>query len=202
MTDTPRHINQILAKLSSDISNDHNQLGYIIDLLHERGFGILIFLFALPMAIPLPVPPGINLLFSVPLLILAAQQIIGTQKPWLPQKIRQKSLSPDKIKSLIKTAEPWLDRLSFFIRPRLGWMTQGYISNVIGVFGFMFALCVCIPIPMTNTVPSFAILLMALGILMRDGLAILAGMVIGSGWILVLATLGIAGFKALIGALF
>jgi hypothetical protein len=80
----------------------------------------------------------------------------------------------------------------------MAWMTRGIFSNLIGLFGFGFALCICVPIPMTNTVPSLAVLLMAVGILMRDGLAVLAGMVIGSGWIMLLATLGIAGFKTLI----
>lgn len=166
--------------------------------MHERGFGILIFLFALPMAVPLPVPPGINLLFSVPLLFLTFQQTYGAKQPWLPQSIRKKKLNKEKLDQIIDGAKPWTNRLSIFIKPRMGFMTHGFVSHFIGVFGFFFALCVSIPIPMTNTVPSFAILLMALGILMRDGLAIIVGVIVGSTWILLLGTLGISGFKALI----
>lgn len=198
MNKTPRHINDILDEIKSSISLKNSEIGLLIDVLHERGFGILIFLFAMPMAIPLPVPPGINLVFSVPLLFLTFQQIYGAKKPWLPEKIRQKSINPDKLNKMIDGATPWTNRLSIFIRPRLGFITHGHISNIVGVFGFLFALCVCIPIPMTNTVPSFAILLMALGVLLRDGLAIIGGMIIGSVWITLLATLGISGFKALI----
>lgn len=199
---TPRHINTILADIIHGETLSKGCLGDVVDALHERGFGILIFLFALPMALPLPVPPGINLLFAVPLLFLTFQQIYGAKTPWLPLKIRHKDFDTGKMKIILSKAKPWLDRLSLLIRPRLGWMTRGIPSRLIGVFGFIFALCICIPIPLTNTVPSFAILLMALGILMRDGLAVISGMIVGSLWIFLLATLGVEGFRALIGMIF
>lgn len=197
MNEIPRHINEVLNELVDKISGN-SSIGGMLDVLHERGFGILIFLFALPMALPVPVPPGINLLFSVPLLFLTFQQIYGAQKPWLPASIRRKTINENKVRAMVDGSQKWLDRLSIFIRPRMAWMTCGVFSHLIGLFGFGFALCICVPIPMTNTVPSLAVLLMAIGILMRDGLAVLMGMIIGSGWIALLATLGIAGFKALI----
>ena len=173
-------------------------LGEIVDFLHERGFGVLLFLFSLPMALPLPVPPGINVILATPLLFLTFQLVYGAKKPWLPEKARQKEFSKESFDKIVAQSTPWLNRLSWFIRPRLGFITQGWISHLVGVFGLIFALCVCIPIPLTNTVPSFAILLMAVGLLMRDGLAIIGGMVIGSVWITILATVGIAGLKTLI----
>jgi hypothetical protein len=197
MSETPRHINDILNELVEKISGN-NSIGSMLDALHERGFGVLIFLFALPMALPVPVPPGVNLIFSIPLLLLTFQQIFGAKTPWLPTSIRGKEMNENKVRAMVNGSQKWLDRLSVFIRPRMAWMTRGIFSNLIGLFGFGFALCICVPIPMTNTVPSLAVLLMAVGILMRDGLAVLAGMVIGSGWIMLLATLGIAGFKTLI----
>lgn len=200
-TDPPRHINDLIDEIISKKSLNNNNLGYFIDFLHERGFGVLIFLFALPMAIPIPVPPGVNILFATPLLFLTFQQIYGAKKPWLPEKIRKRNVNHDKMVPILEKSKPWLNRLSFFIKPRMAFITHGYLSNLIGVFGFLFALCVSIPVPMTNTVPSFAIMLMALGILMRDGLAVIGGMIVGCLWITLLGTLGITGFKALINAI-
>ncbi len=197
---SPRHINDLLDEivLTTGVSDQEMNIGNFIDILHERGFGIMIFLLALPMALPLPVPPGVNLFFAVPLMFLTFQQIYGAHRVWLPSSIRRKKFNHERIASVIETAKPWLNRLSLFIRPRIAFMTRGIPSKLIGLFGFLFAMCVCIPIPMTNTVPSFAILLMALGVLMRDGLAVIGGMIIGCIWITLLGTLGIAGFKALI----
>lgn len=203
MTDTaPRPIHTLLNDVIDTINTPSIQLGTLIDALHERGFGILIFLFALPMAIPLPVPPGVNLLFSTPLLFLTFQQIYGAEKPWLPQAMRNRTLKKTSLSKTIDTATPWLDRLTYLVKPRLGSMTRGVTSNLIGLFGFFFALCICIPIPMTNTVPSMAVAIMAIGVLMRDGLAVIAGMIMGTVWIVILATIGITGFKALITHIF
>lgn len=198
MTTEPRPLTRLLNEAISTIQGEVTTLGYFVDSLHERGFGILIFLFALPMAIPLPVPPGINLIFSTPLLFLTFQQIYGAKTPWLPARLRNRAVSKQSLTDTVNKAEPWLNRLSIFIRPRLGGITHGYISNIIGLFGFVFAICVCVPIPLTNTVPSLAIALMAVGVLMRDGLAIIIGMITGTVWITLLLTLGITGFKALI----
>jgi hypothetical protein len=200
--ETPRTIHHLLADVLGTIKTKTVTLGVLIDGLHERGFGILIFLFALPMAIPLPVPPGVNLLFSTPLLFLTFQQIYGAQKPWLPATMRKRNLKKSSLTKTIKTATPLLDKITYLVRPRLAFMTQGIASNLIGVFGFLFALCICIPIPMTNTVPSMAVAIMAVGVLMRDGLAVIGGMIIGSAWIVILATIGISGFKSLIEAIF
>jgi hypothetical protein len=198
MSPTPRHINDIIDEITHKISDKNKTIQCLIDVLHERGFGILIFIFALPMALPLPVPPGVNLLFAVPLLFLTAQQILMAKQPWFPKTIRNKTIDPNMIKRVLIKSKPLMGKLSILIRPRLAWVTHGLCSRLIGVFGFLFALCVCIPIPMTNTVPSFAILLMAVGVLMRDGLAVLGGMIVGSLWVLMLATLGVAGFQALL----
>lgn len=201
-TDAPRHLETLLDEALETIKTPKIPMGYFVDTLHERGFGILVFLFALPMAIPLPVPPGVNLLFSTPLLFLTFQIMIGAKAPWLPQKIRNKTLKRSSIEDIINKSKPWLCRFSFLIRPRLAFMTRGLWSNFIGLSGLLFALCISVPIPMTNTVPSFAVLLMAVGILMRDGLAVIGGIIIGFLWIALLATVGITGFITLINTLF
>lgn len=198
MIETPRHINDVLQDIQNNLSDKKNTLAHIMDAMHERGFGVLIILFSLPMAIPLPVPPGINLLFSLPLLFLTFQQIYGSKRPYLPAFIQKKQINHEKLSCMIEKGKPWMSRLSIFIKPRMAFMTHGTVSHVIGVFGFLFALCICVPIPLTNTVPSFAIMVMAVGVLMRDGLAILAGMAIGTIWITLLGTLGVAGFKAIL----
>jgi hypothetical protein len=61
------------------------------------------------------------------------------------------------------------------------------------------ALMVCVPLPLTNTVPSLGIACMAIGVVMRDGLAVIAGAIIGLVWIFLLLTLGEAGIRFLVG---
>lgn len=181
-----RSLSSLLNDLKHAVQGDHVSVRFILEEFHERGFGFFLFLMALPMALPLPVPPGVNVLLASPLLLLTGQQALGRHTIWLPERLRQKKFQSGKVVKLIDKALPFVQKLELLCRPRLGFITQGIFLNLIGVFGFIMALSICVPIPLTNTVPSFGIALMAVGVLMRDGLAVLAGAVIGLAWVFLL----------------
>ena len=158
-----------------------------MEAFHERGLGFFVFLVALPAALPLPAL-GINTLIAVPLLLLTLQQAFGSHTVWLPESLKKKTVRRETLENMIDAALPWVLRLEIFIQPRMGWLTQNGASRLIGFINFIMALAVCIPIPLTNTVPSMGIALMSIGILMRDGLSVLAGAFIGIAWIALLAS--------------
>lgn len=201
----PRTISALLMDVQASLKTDKIQFSQLLGAFHERGFGFFLLIFALPMALPLPVPPGINILLATPLLILTMQQALGRHTIWMPKGISSKNLSKDKLNRMINGALPWAKRLEMLIKPRLGFITQGIFSNIIGFLGLIMALSVCVPFPLTNTVPSLGIALMAAGVLMRDGLAVLAGAIIGTLWVAMLVAIvlflgaeGIDTFKELI----
>jgi hypothetical protein len=163
-------------------------LDRLLEIMHERGLAMIVFFFAIPMALPIPVPPGINILMATPLLFLTAQQAIGAKQVYLPQKIRTKTLKTKNLIGFIQIVIPWIKRIEYFSKPRLAFLTQPLISRLFGLCGFIMALSVCIPLPLTNTAPSFGIALMALGFMMRDGLLLLAGCLWGMAWIALLMT--------------
>lgn len=173
----------------------------ILEVFHERGFGMPLFILSLPMALPIPVPPGINVLLALPLLLLTAQQFLARETIWLPHKIQSKQINAAKFSGILTKSLPFVQKLEWLMRPRLGFVTQGMYSRFIGLAGFIMALSICIPIPLSNTVPSFGIAIMALGVLTRDGLAVLAGILLGLAWVamlsFVLVLLGTEGFDAI-----
>ena len=87
---------------------------------------------------------------------------------------------------MISKALPYMRKIEHLIQPRLGFVTQGLFSNIIGILGFIMALSVCLPVPLTNTVPSLGIAIMAVGVIMRDGLSVTIGALIGTAWVLML----------------
>ena len=195
----PRFLSAVLDEIKGTaVDHDRISIGQLNDGFHERGFGILLFIFALPMALPLPVPPGINVLLASPLLLLTFQQTIGRRKTWLPDFVSKREFNSASLTKVIDGALPWVQRLECLLRPRLAWVTSGLMSLVIGLSGFIMALSICVPIPLTNTVPSFGIAMMAAGVLARDGFAVLFGMCIGLIWVSMLVLLGQAGFEALL----
>lgn len=184
---TVRSISQTLKDLRAHITDERIGIDAILEGLHERGFGILLLIFSLPMALPLPVPPGINVILALPIVLLTAQQSIGRHTIWMPDNLKKKTISRDTFHGFLDKATPFLETLEIIIKPRLGFMTQGVFSNIIGVLGLVMALTTMIPLPLTNTVPCIGISIMAIGVLSRDGLAVLAGALIGIGWVILLA---------------
>lgn len=184
---TTRSLSQLLQDIQDTIVADTVSFGGILEKFHERGFGFFLFLFALPAALPIPAF-GINTIIALPLLLLTAQQAVGRHTIWVPQKFKAKTISKDKIDRFVFKATPWIKRLEIFVRPRLGFITQGLFSYLIGIMGFIMALAVSIPLPLTNTVPSFGIAVMAIGVLMRDGLAVIIGALIGMIWVILLVS--------------
>ncbi len=183
----PHTLSQLLQDLESQLKTEKISVTQLLETFHERGFGFFLFFLALPAALPLP-GLGINMIIAFPMLLLTFQQIMGRQTIWLPEKIKRRTISSAALKKMIKIAMPWMIRLEVLIKPRLEFMTQGLALKIIGLLGFLMALSVLFPVPLTNTVPSFGIVLMAIGVLMHDGLSVLAGAIIGTSWVIMLVS--------------
>ena len=177
-----RALSDIFDELITATQNDTISFGDLLGIFHERGFGALLFIIALPAALPIPAV-GYGTILAFPLLLLTAQQVVGRYTIWLPRKARAKTLSSQSLRGTIERAQPWLKRIERLTRPRLEFITQGFFSRLIGLAGFIMACSVLLPLPLTNTVPSIGIAVMAIGVLMRDGVAVIAGMMIGLVWV-------------------
>jgi hypothetical protein len=163
----------------------------VIDLVHAfgaRGYGLLMFVFALPNMIPNPFP-GLSSLLGAPLLILAWQMARGMPEPWLPKKIANRSIATAQLRSIAQKAGPWLARVERYIRPRPGWITGPGGERLIGWASLVLSIPVLLPGPGTNGPPSWAIGLMAIGFLARDRMVIYAGL----AWGVIAMGLGIGG---------
>lgn len=181
-------ISDILKNIETACTGETISIDDLLEEFHERGFGFFLFLFALPAALPLPAV-GVGTILGIPLIFLTAQQAMGRHTIWFPKSFRSKSMKRENVIALIEKALPWTAYIEKFIKPRLNFVTQGKFSRIVGACGFIMALSVCVPIPLTNTIPSFGIALMSIGIIMRDGLAVLAGALIGVIWVFALYTI-------------
>ncbi len=85
-----------------------------------------------------------------------------------------------KLKSGISHAADWLRWTERWIRPGRGpdWIIH-HLSPVVGVPVLVLALIVAIPIPFGNIVPCLALMLLALGLIAEDGLALFMGLGVG-----------------------
>ena len=74
--------------------------------LHERGFGILLMLFTLPVSVPIPYIPGITTLFAIPIIFLSVQMVLGFEFPWLPKWLTKISIKRKILRYAILKSSP------------------------------------------------------------------------------------------------
>ncbi|MBA4800921.1 MAG: exopolysaccharide biosynthesis protein [Euryhalocaulis sp.] len=184
---------QVIAERAPE---DGLTLGEFIESLGERAFGVILFSLALPVCIPfLYVIPQ---LVALPMMALAAQMAAGRPEPWLPEKFRQRRMDKANLTRMAEGGRKWFGWIERLAAPRLLFLSSGPAERVIGVFFVAFCASVLVPLPLTNTTPGIGVAVASLGLLTRDGLLILAGLLLGAAWIALLLIGGPALIYSLI----
>ena len=174
-------ISRRLTQLAEDAPNDTVTLDWILGQLHERAFGLFLLVLALPCCIPFLY--GIPQIVALPLMFVAAQILLGRTTPWLPQKLGAREVSKEGLHGLADRARPWLERIEAVSRPRLTALTRPPIDRLVGAALVLFSASILVPLPGTNTVPGFAVVVVSMGLLQRDGILVLLGTLLGTAWI-------------------
>ena len=189
--DSPMTISQRLSRLVADAEGEMVTLAWVLDQLHERAFGLFLLILALPCCIPFLY--GVPQVVALPLLFIAGQMVLGWGKPWLPQKLGERQVATASLAALARRSDPWLRRIEAVSRPRLAALTRRPFDQLVGVALLVFSAAILVPVPGTNTVPGIAVAIIAIGLLQRDGILVLLGLILGVAWI---GTLLVAGATA------
>lgn len=190
-------ISQRLTALAEDAPGEAVTLGWILDQLSERAFGLFLLILALPCCIPFLY--GVPQVVSLPLMFVSAQIVAGRRSPWLPAKLSAREVAKSSLSDLAARAGPWLRRIEALSKPRMGALTRPPLDRIVGLALVLFSASIMVPLPGTNTVPGFAVALVAMGLLQRDGLLVIVGSVLGTAWIATLVFAGASLFSLIKG---
>jgi hypothetical protein len=159
-------------------STEKVSLRQISGAIGSSSFGILIFIFTIPLALPIPHPPGFSTLFAIPVLFFSFQMIIGLRSAhlWFFGKIRVKKST---IESMSALSYKFIQRFFKFTKKRMNFFVGEYFSRVIGLLTFTFALSLLVPIPAIAFPSALGIVSMAVGLILQDGIVVLCGMCFG-----------------------
>lgn len=196
MRGATRVLNDILDDLGGgDNSQDTAEaepsakLGDVVDRLDERAFGFLLLLLALPCCLPFVyLLPQI---VALPMLALAVQMAAGRQHPWLPQKFHERPFSvPTFQKVVMRSARyvGWIERLA---TPRLRFVTSHLATRLVGALLLIPTASILVPLPSTNTIPGIGVAITSLGLIERDGVLVILGLLIGFVWVGLLLFVGL-----------
>lgn len=184
-----------LSELFAQIARDADgpvTVAAIRDALGDRSAAALLVFFAFLNMIPLP-PPS-SAILGMPLILVAAQLMIGSKRAWLPKFVMDKALSAEQFRALMQRVVPRLVQLEKLVRPRYWpfWRRRG--DRIVGVISFLLALVVILPIPLGNWLPSFATALLGLSLTERDGILFAIGSAVAvAGVAVIVFVVGAAG---------
>jgi hypothetical protein len=168
---------KVLRAVIDDAKGESISIGEIIEAFGERAFGFVLILFSLPNCVPNV--PGIAGIVGTPVLIFGIQMMLGHKRPWLPGFILRQTVSVAKFKRLIDIAEPKLQKLESWCKPRMTQLFGPLGDRVVGLFAFLVAVSVLIPFPGTNFPPSIALVIASIAVMEEDGYLLIAGYLIG-----------------------
>jgi hypothetical protein len=163
----PLPLSQRLAQIIDDTESERLSFTDLARQLHSRAWGGLLFIFAAINVLPLP--PGTSVFFAIPLMIVSGQMILGRSSPWFPARLDRRGVKKTELQRLIAKIKGAEARIERVLKPRIGSLTSGPATRVIGLVCLLLALLAAIPIPLFHVAPAAAILLFGLALIYRDG---------------------------------
>ncbi len=147
-------------------------------ILQGRGFALFILVLSAPFMVP---TPGLSVPFGIAIAMLGMRIALG-RKPSLPGFILRTRISYKVLQRIMSPLIRVVERFEKGVKPRMQYLQRHpWAINLIGVGivsgGLILALP--LPIPFSNSLPALSIMLLAAGMMERDGLLVLWGYVAG-----------------------
>lgn len=169
-------LGQQVARLIDELPADYLRLDELLKRVGDEGLLLLTVMMTLVFLIPVSIP-GVSTVFGAAILLIGISRVSG-RPLWLPQRLAQRPLATEKLRPALNRGLVWIGRLERISRPqRLPALANGRLADLFNNLCFIAAaLLLMAPfgfIPFSNTIPGLALLLYAIGMIQRDGGAVL-----------------------------
>lgn len=168
---------QVIEDIVNKTSSDRILVRDLVDSMDALGFGLAMMVFAFAVIIPLP--PPLPSIIAIPLVIFSFQMVLGYSAPKLPKTFSNLTVKRSIVAMLVQKSAPYIRKIESVLRPRLSFMTSKIAERIVGLFTLIFSIFVVIPLPLSNFIPGLGILIIAFGLLGKDGLIVILGIIIG-----------------------
>ena len=176
-----------LQAIIVELPEDQLTLGELLQVFGDEGLLLLTILLTLVFLIPVSIP-GVSTVFGAAILLVGISRVFG-RPLWLPAKLRARALPAARLRPALDGGLHWVRRLEKISRPyRLRGLVEGALPELFNNLAFILAaLLLMAPfgfVPFSNTLPGLALLLYAIGMIQRDGTAIVLGHLANIGTII------------------
>jgi hypothetical protein len=150
---------------------DRISLEALLHPLRSRAYGFVLLLLAIPNFIPVPI--GIGGIMGALVVALGLEMLTGLEYPWIPRRLRQRTVSRRSLGHFLDRIEPLTRRLEKLCKPRLERLTRRPLTIGSGLVMILLGLLLALPIPFTNYLFGAMLLAFAFALVERDGVLLL-----------------------------
>ena len=177
MPSSKNNLTGLLECLCQGVDGNDVTLGGVIKEFEGRGFGPLLLMSALLVAV-LGFIPGVPAIGGIIIIFTSLQMIAGKEYPWMPERLAQFKIPGKKFKKLLERLKPQAKKIDRYVYPRLEFFVSTLSKRIIAVLtlllgGFTVFTGFIPGVPVLAMIP---VLLFALGFSVRDGLLVLSGL--------------------------
>lgn len=134
--------------------------------------GGLLLLLAAPCLLPVP---GVGTVLGVGMTALAATMWRGDAAHGLPARVAEVEMSRPWAQRVLRLLASTYAMAGRFARERLSHLASAGQRSWIAATVALMAIIIVLPIPLGNVLPALAMMLIGLGLVFRDGVAIVLG---------------------------
>ena len=181
---THKPLSEDLAALLAESRTHTVTLNELMERTQGRGLYLVMILLSIPFITPIPLP-GLSTVFGLVIAMLAVRLALRLP-PRLPRWIGAREISRKRMSSIVQSSSKFIRFLEKLAKPRrsawLEWRTFRFGNALLLVLmGLLLALPLPPVLPFSNSLPSWAVIVIALSIMESDGILILAGYAVAIG---------------------
>lgn len=170
-------LSEHFTNLIETLSAHPVQLREILAVMHARAYTLLLILLALPFCLPIPLP-GFSTPFGVVIALIGARLSLRLD-PWLPRRVLDYEISSALLLRLLTGSRKFVRGLEYLLRPR--WSLLLDLGLLHHLYGAIILICgglllLPLPVPFSNALPALTVVLLAAGMLEKDGYFVIAGL--------------------------
>lgn len=192
MTDAPAspRLAQRLSAVLHEVPPDGIPAQRLAARLGADAVWLALLLLGAAALVPSPgVPLGV--LSGGAIAVVAARLLFGATE--LPGAIGRRRVPHRPLAGLIAWLVPWIERVESWLRPRLRALSSPGAVRLWALAILVQGILIALPIPLGNPLPGIAVGVLALGLMRRDGVALLAGLAFcaaAAAWAVAIVVLG------------
>ena len=178
----PRSVTEILARIGQTAGDGETTVGELVASLGSASFAAILILPALAVVSPLSGIPLFSSFCGAMIALVAVQMLSGRDHLWLPKVITGRHLQGERVRHAVASLRrpaAWLDRVT---APRLSVLVHGPFRIVSQLLSMLCGLAMPFLelLPFTSSILGLAVVLLAMSMVLRDGVFALAGFAVAA----------------------